>query len=335
MIYKRSFVTGATGFIGSHLVARLLQDGFQVRCLVRKNSNTDPLKKPGIELVIGELSDTESLRNGIQGCNYVFHCAAMVSDWGTIREIRQANVMGTRNLLEVSKEQALLRFVYLSTTDIYGHTGQRDLSEEAPYPTHFCNWYTQTKMEAEFDVLRFHSCCRLPIVIIRPATVFGPRSFNVIGGISKAIHSGQMLLINGGKANAGLCYVTNLIHAIMLAAVKKSAIGESFNVTDKLHVTWKEFIDDLADQLDEGKTYYNLPYSVAHSFAFVLEHGYRVVHLVTGLEVPPLLSRQAVQVMGRNQDFNIDKIQSLLGYRPIVDYKTGLKETVKWIQERG
>jgi nucleoside-diphosphate-sugar epimerase len=329
---KCCFVTGATGFIASHLVDRLLQEEFKVRCLVRKNSNTDYLKQLNVELVYGELTDFESLRMGVQGCNYVFHCAAFVSDWGTISEIRQVNVTGTRNLLEAILELPACRFIYLSTTDVYGHPKQKNISEDLPYPTKFCNWYTQTKMEAELEVMHFYTRYQLPVTIIRPATVYGPRSINVIGEISDAIRSGQMLLINDGKANAGLCYISNLIQAIVLAAESDSAIGECFNVSDEYQVTWKQFIDDLADQLGEQKKYYNMPYGVANILGLLLENSYRVLRMTTGLKFSALLSRQAVQVMGREQDFNTDKIQSLLGYRPIVNYQLGLKETVKWIK---
>jgi nucleoside-diphosphate-sugar epimerase len=332
MMNKCCFVTGATGFIASHLVDSLLQEDFQIRCLVRKNSNTDYLKQLNVELVHGELTDFESLRKGVQGCNYVFHCAAFVSDWGTIAEIRQVNVTGTRNLLEATLEQPFCRFIYLSTTDVYGHPKKKNISEDQPYPTKFCNWYTQTKMEAELEVMYFHTRYQLPVTIIRPATVYGPRSINVIGEISGAIRSGQMLLINDGKANAGLCYISNLIQAIVLAAESDSAIGECFNVADRSQVSWKTFIDDLADQLGEQKKYYNMHYGVANILGLLLENSYRVLRMTTGLKFSALLSRQAVQVMGREQDFNTDKIQSLLGYRPIVNYQLGLKETVKWIK---
>lgn len=336
MMNKCCFVTGATGFIASHLVERLLQEGFQVRCLIRKNSNTAYLEQLNVELVYGDLEDFESLRKGVQGCNYVFHCAAFVSDWGTIDEIRQVNVTGTRNLLEATLEQPFCRFIYLSTTDVYGHTNQKNIKEEQPYPTKFCNWYTQTKMEAEIEVMHFYTRYQLPVVIIRPATVYGPHSINVIGEIANAIASGQMLLINSGKTNAGLCYISNLVQALILAAESDSAIGECFNVEDKTQVSWKQFIDDLADRLgDEQKKYYNMSYGVAYVLGLLLENGYRVLRMTTGLKFSALLSRQAVQVMGRQQDFNTDKIQSLLGYRPIVNYQLGLKETVKWIKKAG
>ncbi len=330
---KSCFVTGATGFIASHLVERLLQEGFLVRCLVRKSSNTDYLDQLNVNLVYGELTDLESLRKGVQGCDYIFHCAAFVSDWGTIDEIRQINVTGTRNLLEVALEHSSCRFIYVSTTDVYGHPKKKNISEEQPYPTNFCNWYTQTKMEAELEVLHFHTHHQLPVTILRPATVYGPRSVNVIGEISDAIRSGQMLLINNGKANAGLCYITNLIHAIILVAESELAIGKCFNVADNSQVSWKQFIDDLADRLGQQKKYYHMPYGVAYALGWLLENGYRALRMATGLKFSALLSRQAVQVMGREQDFNTDKIQSLLDYQAIVDYKTSLQETVKWIKK--
>src|SRR5579875_3581173 len=95
-------VTGATGFIGGHLAERLAREGHRVRCLVRPSSDTTRLRRAGLELATGDLTDAASLRAAARGCRYVVHCGALVSDWATVPEIRRANVTGTRNALEAA-----------------------------------------------------------------------------------------------------------------------------------------------------------------------------------------------------------------------------------------
>ncbi len=107
-------VTGASGFIGGRLAQRLVAEGHQVRCLVRAGSDTSQLEQLGVELAVGDLASERSLVRAVEGCNYVFHCGALVSDWATTQEITQTNVHGTRSLLEASAGASVQRFIHFS-----------------------------------------------------------------------------------------------------------------------------------------------------------------------------------------------------------------------------
>jgi nucleoside-diphosphate-sugar epimerase len=324
-------VTGASGFIGGRLVERLAGSGGMVRCLVRPRSDTSRLGDLDVELAVGDLSDAPSLAQAADGCRYVVHCAAMVSDWATKSEIKQANVTGTGNLLVASAAASVERFVHVSSTDVYGHPGGAAVAE-SHRGGGFANWYAQTKLEAEAEVARVHGEGGMDTVIVRPATVYGPGSKDVIGEIARAIRAGHMLLIAGGRAVAGLCYVENLVDATLLAALSDEVSGRALNVTDGLDVTWRKFTDDLADGLGCRHPRLSLPYPVASAIGFTLEHGYRWLRGATGVSVPALLSRQAVQVLGRDQDFSNRLARELLGWEPRVDYATGLEETLGWLR---
>jgi nucleoside-diphosphate-sugar epimerase len=323
-------VTGATGFIGGHLAQRLVADGYRVRCLVRSTSDTSRLDALGVELVVGDLASAESLAGAAAGCRYVLHCGALVSDWATVSEITHINVQGTRNLLAASLNAAVERVIHFSTTDIYGHPGGLAV-EETYVAQRFRNWYAQTKLIAEADVRRAADAHELDVVILRPATVYGPGSKDVIGEIARALRNGTMLLIARGRAIAGLCYVENLIDAAVLALTGESASGQAFTISDGLDITWKGFTDDLATGLGCSPARWSLPYSIANAIGFSLEHGYRALRRTTHLRTPPLLSRQAVQVLGRNQDFSNRKARELLGWQPLIDYATGLEATIAWL----
>jgi nucleoside-diphosphate-sugar epimerase len=325
-------ITGATGFIGGRLAARLAREGHPVRCLARVSSDTSQLDELGVEIAVGDLTDAASLARAVEGASHVFHCGALVSDWATTTEIVRANVGGTRNLLHAAVGASVERFVHISTTDVYGYPDGGVEIDETYGSTRFRNWYAETKLAAEAEVRRVHAAHTLDAVILRPATVYGPGSKDVIGEIARAILGGHMLLIDHGRAIAGLCYVENLIDGALLALRHEVAPGHAFNLSDGLSVTWREFTDDLAAGLGASRVRWSMPYRLANAIGFSLEHGYRLLRRSTGLSAPPLLSRQAVQVLGKNQDFSNRKARDLLGWEPRVDYPAGLEATVTWLR---
>jgi nucleoside-diphosphate-sugar epimerase len=219
----------------------------------------------------------------------------------------------------------------VSSTDVYGHPGGAGEIDESQAPVRFSNWYSRTKLEAESEILRAASTRAVEAVILRPATIYGPGSVNVVGEIARAIRAGNMLMIDHGRALAGLCYIDNLVDAVILALTEAGAAGHTFNVTDGLEVTWERFAADLAAGLGSRPPRLNLPYAVAHGVGSVMERSYRVVRSATGLYSPPLLSRQAVDVMGRDQRFANSRIREQLGWEPRVGYEMGLRRTLDWL----
>jgi nucleoside-diphosphate-sugar epimerase len=328
---ERCLVTGASGFLGGHLVQRLAAEGHAVRCLVRAGSDTSLLEALDVELAVGDLTVAASLEAAVDGCRRVFHCGALVSDWATVEEITAVNVRGTRSLIEACAASSVRRFVHVSTTDVYGYPGGAQI-DETHVARRFRNWYAQTKLAGEAEVRRVAGESGLEVVILRPATIYGPRSTEVIGQIARALLGGQMVLIGGGRAIAGLCYVENVVDAAVLAARSERATGEAFNVTDGLAVTWKELTDGLAAGLGCSPARLSLPYWLASAIGFSLEHGYRLLRRATGITTPALLSRQAVDVLGVDQDFSNRKLRETLAWEPRIDYASGLARTVEWLK---
>jgi nucleoside-diphosphate-sugar epimerase len=130
-----------------------------------------------------------------------------------------------------------------------------------------------------------------------------------------------------------LSYVDNVADAALLALRHPAAAGHAFNVTDGLEITWRQFLSDLADGLGCPRPRWSLPYGAAIAAAFTLEQGYRWLRKTTGLRTPPLLSRQAVHVLGRSQDFTNRKARTLLAWQPRVSYAAGLEATLAWLRE--
>jgi nucleoside-diphosphate-sugar epimerase len=329
-VSERCLLTGASGFIGGRLAARLVGDGYQLRCLVRASSDTSALRALGVELAVGDLTDRASLARAAQGCSYVLHCGALVSDWATVDEITAINVRGTGDLLQAAVDASVRRFIYVSTTDVYGYPHAK--VDETYTASGFCNWYAQSKLDAEAEVSRVQEAGSLQTVLLRAATVYGPGSEDVVAEIARAIKGRHMLLIDGGRPLAGLCHVDNLVDAVLLALHHDAAPGNAFNVSDGVNISWRRFTDDLANGLGAPAVRWSLPYWLALGIGFSLEHGYRLLRRTTRLSAPPLLSRQAVQVLGRNQEFSNGKLREMLGWEPRVDYASGLTDTLAWLQ---
>jgi nucleoside-diphosphate-sugar epimerase len=325
-VSRRVLVTGATGFIGGHVARRLVSDGWDVRAFVRLSADRSGLE--GVEFALGDLTDAETLVRAVDGCDAVVHCGALVTDWATTAEIRAVNVGGTRDLVGAAVAAGVGRFVHLSTTDVYGYPGGRGVTEEQR-PRHFANWYAQTKLEAEHLVRDKRS---LPSVVLRPATVYGPGSIEVVGQIAAAVRGGHMVLVDHGKAIAGLVYVDNVVDLVALALTHEAAPGQVFNATDGLDVTWQRFVNDLAEGVGGKPARWSLPTPVAGALGRGLEHGYRGLRRATGLTLPPLISRQAVHVLAVDQHFSNAKARELLGWTPRVDYAEGLARTLDWLR---
>ena len=331
-------LTGATGFLGGHLAARLVAEGRRVRCLVRPGSDPTRLRslaqngERGVELVTGDLTDRDSLRRASDGCAHVIHCAAMVSDWGTVQEIRAANVTGTRDLATAAVAAGARRFVQISTTDVYGYPGTPGVTEEHACEG-FANWYSQTKREAEAALRQIAARDRLEVVFLRPATVYGPGSTEVVGEMTRAMRGRYLPRIAGGRAVAGLVHVDNVVDAVLLALDRPEAVGEAFNVVDGLDTSWGQFLGDIGAGLGYPRPWIKLSYRVAFALAVTFEESYRALRRLTGLRTPPLLTRAAVQILGIDQDFSNAKLRRVLGWQPRVDYEHGLAATVAWLRD--
>lgn len=324
-----SLVTGATGFVGSHLVEALLLRGEQVRALVRPTSQTRPLRDLGVDVRVGNLRDNATLVAAAQGVERIFHCAALVSDWGDPAAFQEANVHGVRNVLAAATRARVQRFIHLSTSDVYGFPGRRVDETVDLSPRGFA--YADSKIEGESLVWSHHKRVGLPVCVIRPATVYGPRAGLLVGSVVEAIRRRRIFLIDEGRHVAGLTYVGNLVDALILAADSPASVGQAYNISDGNQVTWREYLDALSAICQVPRTTRNYSHNRAYTLATLYEGLYR---LLGRTERPPL-TRQLVELMGTDQDFPIEKARQQLGYRPRVTFEEGMRHVSDWLHHMG
>jgi nucleoside-diphosphate-sugar epimerase len=324
-----NLVTGATGLIGGHLVEALALRGEQVRAFVRPTSRTERLRALGVETRIGQLVDNASLMAATQGVDRVFHCAALVSDWGLAEDFSQANVGGTRNVLAAAARAQVSRFIFHSSTDVYGFPGAPVAETERPSPRGFP--FGDSKIEAEALVWNHRRRVGLPICIIRSGTVYGPGSRFILESLVEPMRRRRLALIDGGRHTAGLTYVGNLVDAMILAADREASIGQAYNITDGSRVTWREFIDALADTLQMPRPTRSRSHRTAYAMASAWEYYYRTM----GRAQRPPMTRALVELMGTDQDYCIDKAVAQLGYRPRVPFTEGMRHVADWLLRDG
>ena len=323
----KNLVTGGSGFLGSHLVNKLLERGETVRVLVRPTSDISHLNSLGVELVIGDMSDIQSLRTAIEGVERVYHVAALVAYWGPWEAFYAANVTGVHNILELAREARIDRFIHISTTDVYGHPDY-PADETAPY--RFRGWpYGDTKIEGEQLVWAYYRQYDLPVTIVRPASIYGPRSISLVQEIVEFLKGGGMIHVGSGRKPAGLAYVANVVNAIVRAAESENSKGQAYNVSDGSDITWRQYVNRLAEIVGVPHPRIVLPYRMAYLSGWALEKAYGALHIKSR----PLMTRMTAELFGTNQGFSVNKARRDLGYEPEIDFDEGMCSVAMWLHQ--
>jgi nucleoside-diphosphate-sugar epimerase len=326
-----TLVTGATGFVGSHVAERAKALGHAVRTLARPSSDLSFPKSLGIEIVPGDVTDPAAVRRACEGVDNVLHCAAKVGDWGPVDEYRTVNVDGLRNLLEAVKGNSLKRFVLVSSLGVYAARHHHGTDESEPLPEFHIDGYTQTKVEAEKLALEYVRKHNLPVTIVRPGFIYGPRDRTVLPRIATRLKEGSVIYIAKGRYALNTTYVGNLVDAIFLALVNPKAIGEVFNVTDGEFVPKRRFFEAIADGLGLPRPRRSVPLPLAKFIANWRERVYRRQNRPT----PPRVTQAQVKFAGLNLDFSIAKARTVLGYEPETSFAEGMAAAVVWAKANG
>jgi nucleoside-diphosphate-sugar epimerase len=299
-----------------------------VRALVRPSSKTEHLESLGVELVHGDLDDVQSLRAAAQGMERVYHCAALAADWGAWEAFRAANVSGVSNLLQAALGAGVKKFVHVSTTDVYGHP---DYPADETAPHRLRGWqYGDTKIQGEQVVWDFYRQHGLPITVVRPVNIYGPRSTTFVLEIVELLKSGSMMHIGQGRKPAGLTYVTNVVDVLIRAADSDNSVGQAYNACDGSDVTWRQYVNRLADVVGAPRPRVVLPYRLAYLAAWAMEKTYGALRIKSR----PLLTRMVVELFSTHQGFPIDKARRELGYEPQVDFDEGLRRVQDWLRQK-
>lgn len=325
----KALITGATGFIGSHLVDRLIERGDEVRALVRSGSDVAYLEGRGVELARGDITEPASLPPAVDGVEAVYHFAAQVSDWGPWREFRSVTIEGTRNLLKAAARASVARFLHVSSDAVYAHRylGKR-MTEDTPLETRFTWWdyYRRSKLAAERLARRYHDDGRLAVTAVRPGVVLGERDRATLPGVVGFLRSKSAAYMGGGRNRLPCVYAGDVAAGCVLAATTDKAAGQAYNLVSHETVTQRDMFEAIAEETGLTPPKRAMPLPLAYSVGFAME----LASVLTGRRSRPSLTRFAVTLIGADYLEDAGKAESELGWRAQTPMREAVRRSIGW-----
>lgn len=323
----RILVTGGNGFIGSHLVEALLKKGHDIRCLVRHKSDLQWIQGLDIEFIFGDATHPHTLKRAVVGVDKIYHLAGLVKAHYP-SDYYRVNYLGTKNLIETCAlyNQGMKRFIFCSSLAAAGPSPNGiPLSEEDE--CHPVSDYGKSKLKAETVLKKYMS--NLPITVVRPPPIYGPRDREILN-LFQAAKMGVLPLLGGRNRYVDICYVQDVVNALLLAGEIDLALGQTFFVSGGEICTWEEIGDIVSSILDRKVTKLSLPQILIDITVLMMESSLRLSRK------PPSITRQKIVEM-RQKYWICDskKIRELLGYRPQTTVHDGIRKTIDWYSTYG
>ena len=318
-------VTGSTGFTGGHLCARLVQQGRRVRALVRDPARAASSHPPEVELAGGDLRDPASLARAVEGVGTVYHIAALFRPENVSRrEMFEVNVEGTRSLLEASARAGVRRLVHCSTVGVHGDVQDPPASEDAPFAPG--DHYQQSKLEGERVAQEFLRDGRLPVVIFRPAGIYGPGDLRFLK-LVRAIARRRFIMIGSGEVKYQMVYIDDLVDGILRCGTLPVAVGRVYVLTGEPAVALRELAATIAQAVGVPPPRWRVPFWPVYLAGAACEA------ICKPFGVNPPLYRRRVDFFRKTRWFDISKAKRELGFAPSTDLATGIRKTVAWYRE--
>ncbi|MEM2930232.1 MAG: NAD(P)-dependent oxidoreductase [Thermoproteota archaeon] len=325
-------VTGASGFLGGHLIEEMVSKGYDVIGMVRKSSNTSFLRSLGVKLRVGDLTIPESIKQATEDIDIVIHLAAYYTFFGKKEMYRKVNVDGTRLLLEASLRNDVKRFVYCSSTEAIGPVKNPPAEEDSPPNPSY--EYGRSKLEAE-KIVRNYGDRGVKYTILRPSGIYGPRNVDDISYWFITAFAKNALptriIVGDGRNLIQFVHVKDAVQGFLLVLDKPEVSeNQTYFISDDRAYTYLEVYEILSELCNRAPPRIHVPPILAKAFVAPVElfnrlRG-RVVFTWKTSTVNDLTSDRA---------YSIRKAVGELGFKPKYDLKTGLRETIEWYRENG
>ena len=322
--FRKVLVTGSSGFIGGWAAKILAERGYTVRAQYRRSRippHLEEIRRLGAELQRRDLTVLAEVRQLLQDVEAVIHCAALVTDWGDEGEFYTQNVEVTEHLVEQARRAGCRVFVFLSSLSVYGFGVHRHSTEEGPfYP--YVSGYQRSKKAAE-EVVLSSAAPGFRVTVLRLGNAYGPGDTTTFYRMLAAQERGVRTTVGGGRVLTSPVYVEDLVEALILALENEAAAGQVFNITSGEEVTWGELMRYCAGLLGV-RPWFELPMALAWIAAYLFNGIYRLFRI----KAEPVVTPYRIAHIAWDYNFSIEKARRILGYRPKIDWRTGLSRTV-------
>jgi nucleoside-diphosphate-sugar epimerase len=320
-------ITGASGFIGSNLVRHFAEAGHEVVALMRSPAKAAAMDRPRVTVAIGDVVDRDSLIAAFSGADAVLHVAALFNNPEASRsDYIKVNIEGTKNVLESALNQGVGRVIHCSTIGVATGHGSPPFSESTPYSPAPGDKYEMSKCEGEKAALDFFQRRGQPVVVLRPAQVYGPGDRNK-AKFYRMIRKG--FVVNPGTTMKHMIYVDDLCRAFGLALQKRDIEGEVFIIAGRGPIPLRELIEIAAKQLGVPIPRFQLP-ALPITLLFAL-----VETVFNSMHMKPPVFRRSMDFFTKSVGFDISKARESLGFQSEIDVPTGVARTIAWYRVNG
>ncbi len=325
----RILITGGTGFLGGAAARTLKGQGHDVAVLGRNPKSGAKLETLGIHFYPIDISTAtpQEMDQAFREREVVVHCAALASPWGEYQAFYDANVTGTRRVVDAALRQKVRRVVNISTPSLYfNYRNRLDIKESDPLPAKQVTHYGATKKIAD-EIVNEAMKQGLEVIHLRPRAIFGPGDQVVLGRVIRLAKSGSVPLIGGGTYYVDMTYNDNAVDSIELAIHAPASLsGRTYNITNGEPMPTRDMLRLLVGKLGMNVRYRRVPFRVGYLLAWIAENFYKL----TKKEGEPPLTLYAVGLMGKSQTLDISAARKELGYQPKVKLAEGLEIYAKW-----
>lgn len=339
---NKIMITGANGFIGSHIVKLFLNNGVRVTCFVRKDSNLEAIKEFNVEFKYGDIRDQQTLIDAFKGHDFVIHNAAYAKDWGDYKTFYQTNVQGTLNVLNACAINGIKDVTVTGTIAVYGEEHSMKVkSEESPYNSHYryfldrifpcrLNYYRDTKCIATKKAIDFAGREGINLTVLEPVWVYGENGMSTVFlEYIRSIEQGNLLFPGSRKNKFHVVYVVDVAQAYYLAFTKRLKGIQRIIIGDSV-CEYMDNVFSLFCQYAGVRKPGLLPKWMVYPAGFLLE----LLYTIFNIKNPPLLTRGRVNMFYDNIEYSTHNAEQVLGFKSSYGLREGIKNTVRWYKQQ-
>ena len=320
---KKVLVTGATGFLGKYVVEELVEHGYQVRAFGRNSKVGRSLENSSVSFFQGDLTKADDVLEACKGMDLVVHAGALSTVWGPWEDFYQANVLGTKYVLEACRQTGIQRLVYVSSPSIYAAPKDQLAIKESDAPEeNNLNNYIRSKLASE---QLFKDYADVPSIILRPRGLFGIGDTSILPRVINLSQKLGIPLIGDGRQLMDMTCVENVAMAIRLALEAPEAKSEVYNITNGESRAFRDLLEESLKGLGYPIKYRKIPASLLSGIASSLEFIYKTLNL----KGEPPLTRYTYYLLRYSQTLDISKAERELGYHPKISISEGIEQYVQ------